>query len=56
MKRILIAEDEPRIVAFIEKGLRANGFTTAVAKNGCEAASIADSNYFDVFGLHTRDF
>lgn len=51
MKRILIAEDEPRIAAFIEKGLRANGFTTAVAKNGCEAASMADSNYFDLLIL-----
>lgn len=51
MKRIPIAEDEPRIAAFIEKGLRANGFTTAVAKNGCEAASIADSNYFDLLIL-----
>lgn len=51
MKRILIAEDEPRIVAFLEKGLRANGFTTAVAKNGLEAVSIADSNDFDLLLL-----
>ena len=28
MSRILIAEDEPRIASFLEKGLRANGFTT----------------------------
>lgn len=27
MNRILIAEDEPRFAAFLEKGLRANGFT-----------------------------
>jgi DNA-binding response OmpR family regulator len=51
MKRILIAEDEPRIAAFIEKGLRANGFTTAVAQNGHEAVSLADSNYFDLLLL-----
>ncbi len=51
MKRILIAEDEPRIAAFIEKGLRANGFTTSVAKNGHEAVSMADSNYFDLLLL-----
>lgn len=51
MKRILIAEDEPRIAAFLEKGLRANGFTTAVAQNGHEAVSIADSNYFDLLLL-----
>lgn len=51
MKRILIAEDEPRIVAFLEKGLRANSFTTAVAKNGHQAVSMADSNYFDLLLL-----
>ena len=28
MSRILIAEDEARIAAFLEKGLRANGFST----------------------------
>jgi hypothetical protein len=28
MSRILIAEDEPRLASFLEKGLRANGFTT----------------------------
>ncbi|MEL6138595.1 MAG: DNA-binding response regulator, partial [Cyanobacteria bacterium J06628_6] len=31
MSRILIAEDEARVAAFVEKGLRANGFTTAIA-------------------------
>lgn len=51
MKRILVAEDEPRIAAFVEKGLRANGFTTAVAKNGHEAVYMADSNYFDLLLL-----
>ena len=30
MSRILIAEDEPRIASFVEKGLRANGFTVTV--------------------------
>lgn len=37
MSRILIAEDEPRIASFIDKGLRSNGFTTAVVDDG-EAA------------------
>lgn len=37
MSRILIAEDEPRIAAFLEKGLRANGFTTSVAADADEA-------------------
>lgn len=51
MKRILVAEDEPRIATFIERGLRANGFTTAVAKNGHEAVRMADSKNFDLLLL-----
>ena len=39
MTRILIAEDEPRITSFLEKGLRANGFTTLVAETGPLAAA-----------------
>ena len=34
MSRILIAEDEPKIAAFIKKGLKRSGFTTDVAANG----------------------
>ncbi len=49
--RILIAEDEPRIAAFLEKGLRASGFTTAVAKDGHEALSMAQSGEFDLLIL-----
>ncbi|MBF2087417.1 MAG: response regulator transcription factor [Synechococcales cyanobacterium K44_A2020_017] len=33
MHSILIAEDEPRIAAFIQKGLKAHGFTTYVAND-----------------------
>ncbi|AFY77274.1 MAG: response regulator transcription factor [Hydrococcus sp. C42_A2020_068] len=51
MNRILIAEDEPRIVAFIEKGLRANGFTTLVATNADEVISMALGNNFDLLLL-----
>lgn len=51
MNRILIAEDEPRIVAFLEKGLRANGFTTTVAKDGHETVAMADSSKFDLLLL-----
>lgn len=49
--QILIAEDEPRIAAFLEKGLRASGFTTAVAKDGHEALSMAQSGEFDLLIL-----
>jgi two-component system, OmpR family, response regulator QseB len=59
MNRILIAEDEARIVAFLEKGLRANGFTTTVANNGTLAARMASSDDFDLMildlGLPEKD-
>lgn len=51
MNRILIAEDEPRITAFLEKGLRSHGFTTTVASDGCTAAKMADDDAFDLLIL-----
>ncbi|MBD2091251.1 response regulator transcription factor [Microcoleus sp. FACHB-1515] len=51
MNRILIAEDEARIAAFLEKGLRSNSFTTAIAKNGHEAIAMAHSSDFDLLIL-----
>ncbi len=51
MNRILIAEDNPRITAFLETGLQAHGFTTLVAKNGREASRMAQSEDFDLLIL-----
>lgn len=51
MCRILIAEDESRIAAFMEKGLRKNGFTTAVAEDGNKAVSMAQTGEFDLLLL-----
>jgi DNA-binding response OmpR family regulator len=51
MNRILIAEDEARIAAFLEKGFRADGFSIAVAKNGHEAVAMAQSDNFDLLIL-----
>ena len=34
MNRILIAEDEPRLASFLEKGLRSNGFATTTVGDG----------------------
>lgn len=51
MNRILIAEDEPRIAAFIEKGLRSHGFTTSVAVDAKSAADMANSSIFDLLIL-----
>jgi DNA-binding response OmpR family regulator len=49
--RILIAEDESRIASFVEKGLRANGFTTLVVGDGHVAAAAARDADFDLLVL-----
>lgn len=48
MNRILIAEDEVRIASFVEKGLRANGFVTAVVGDGVAAYDLASAGGFDL--------
>ena len=51
MNRILIAEDEPRLASFLEKGLRANGFATTVAEDGAKASLLARDDEFDLLVL-----
>ncbi len=51
MSRILIAEDEERISSFVDKGLRAAGYTTAVTADGGEALALAQSGEFDLLLL-----
>jgi DNA-binding response OmpR family regulator len=51
MSRILIAEDEPRLADFLEKGLRAQGFATTVASDGTKASAIAHDDEFDLLVL-----
>ena len=48
MSRILIAEDERPISAFLERGLTANGFTIEIAERGDEALDLARSDRFDL--------
>ena len=59
MNRILIVEDEDRITSFLEKGLKANGFVTAVAASGREGLAQARTGGFDLvildLGLPDRD-
>jgi two-component system, OmpR family, copper resistance phosphate regulon response regulator CusR len=59
MNRILIAEDEPRLASFLEKGLRSNGFVTAVAHDGAMASRLARDGEFDLLvldlGLPVKD-
>jgi two-component system copper resistance phosphate regulon response regulator CusR len=49
--RILIAEDEARIATFLEKGLRANGYTTLTVDDGRIAAAVARDADFDLLIL-----
>jgi two-component system, OmpR family, response regulator QseB len=51
MPQILIAEDEPRISAFIEKGLRAQGFRSTIASDADEVLHLAQGNEFDLILL-----
>jgi len=51
MSRILIVEDEPGIASFLEKGLRAEGFTTMVMEDGVSASRIARDDAFDLMIL-----
>jgi DNA-binding response OmpR family regulator len=51
MNRILIAEDEPRVAAFLDKGLRASGFTTTIVADGVAAALLARDKNFDLLVL-----
>lgn len=59
MSRILIVEDEPGIASFLEKGLRAEGFTTMVVEDGIKATDVARDDFFDLMildlGLPGRD-
>ena len=59
MARILIAEDEPKLAAFLEKGLRAGGFTTRLVADGVSATELANDEDFDLLildlGLPGRD-
>jgi DNA-binding response OmpR family regulator len=48
MSRALIVEDEDRIASFVEKGLRANGFTTRVAADGNAANHLLRTEEFDI--------
>jgi DNA-binding response OmpR family regulator len=59
VSRILIAEDEPGIATFLEKGLEAAGFATLVVTDGHAASFAARDEDFDLMlldlGLPGRD-
>jgi DNA-binding response OmpR family regulator len=49
--RILVVEDEPRILAFVARGLEAEGFTVDSAMDGVEALRWAREERYDVVVL-----
>ena len=51
MPRILIAEDDPLISAFLEKGLRAHGYATTLADDGETAQRLGLTEEFDLLIL-----
>jgi two-component system, OmpR family, response regulator len=51
VSRILIAEDEDRIASFIERGLKASGYSTKVVGDGDSALALARSGRFDLMIL-----
>lgn len=51
MSRILVAEDETRISAFVSKGLRAAGHTADVTVDGSQVVELAESGDFDLLVL-----
>lgn len=59
MAHILIAEDEPRIASFIEKGLKSHGYTTTTVRDADQTLSLALSDGFELLildlGLPDRD-
>ena len=51
MSRIVIVEDALRVAEFIEKGLRANGFSTTIIDNGDDAIALSLNQDFDLMIL-----
>jgi DNA-binding response OmpR family regulator len=51
MSRILIAEDEPRIASFVEKGLRSAGFTVTTVTDGQSALDEVRTRSHDLLVL-----
>jgi DNA-binding response OmpR family regulator len=57
--RILIAEDDPLVAAFLEKGLQESGYATFIADDGERAQNLGLTEDFDLvildIGLPGRD-
>jgi DNA-binding response OmpR family regulator len=51
LARILIAEDDPLIGSFLEKGLRAGGYSTRLVDDGEQAEALGETEEFDLLIL-----
>ena len=51
MNQILIVEDESRLAAFLQKGLRKNGYETVIANDGEQAVKMVLGKKFDLMVL-----
>lgn len=51
MNQILIVEDENRLAAFLQKGLRKNGYETTIANDGEQAINMVLNTKFDLMVL-----
>ena len=49
--RVLLAEDDERIVDFVQRGLKAEGYAVEVARNGQEAIAMGSVGQFQVIIL-----
>jgi DNA-binding response OmpR family regulator len=50
-RRILLIDDEPRILDFVSRGLQSEGFEVDVAPNGAQGLEMAMSGRYDVIVL-----
>ena len=59
MTQILIVEDETRVASFLDKGLRAQGYTTSIASDASTATALVSGAHFDLalldLGLPQQD-
>ena len=51
---VLVVEDEPRIAAFVERGLRAEGFTVTIASDGSTGFALACDEQVDLVILDLK--
>ena len=49
--RVLLIEDDERIVDFVQRGLKAEGYFVEVARNGLDAIDLATDSVFQIIIL-----